>query len=120
MGEADGATPCPGPPGPIDEATPSFGDLGESAVHARDSKRHVVDSRAPRREELGDGRLGVERLEQLDVGTADGDERDPYSVRRNLLGCRVGGAHERTPPLDRLGEVLHGDADVVEFRHLAP
>src|SRR5438270_358858 len=100
----------------VDEAIAVLLEARQMGLDVVDAETEVVDALAALLDVLGDGRIGVARLEELEIGVADGEEGGADFLR--LDGLDV---------LDRQAEVevdffrgvnrLHRDADVVELRH---
>jgi uncharacterized ferritin-like protein (DUF455 family) len=66
------------------------------------------------REESRDRRLLAQRLQQLDLGIGQFNEHDRDAVRRQRLGGAHLGAHHVAIERRGLGEVGHGDGDMVQ------
>jgi hypothetical protein len=75
----------------------------------------VVDAFAAAREELGDRRLGIGRLEQLDVRAPDLQEDDPHPVGPDRLRGPGRMIREQGPPRECRVEGGHRDPHVVEL-----
>jgi len=86
MREAHASPAGARPSGTIDDPLAALGQVSEGAVDVRDSEREVVDALAPVREKLRDGRLRVQRFEELDVGRVGLEKGHADSVRSHFLG----------------------------------
>jgi hypothetical protein len=87
----------------------------EGGIDARHREREVMHAGSATLEESSDGRSRIRRLEELDMGLPDGDERDADPVRGDLLRWALGRPGERAPSLDRGGQVGNRDPYMVEL-----
>jgi hypothetical protein len=110
--EGDPRSMCTGPRLRVDQSDAGSFAAGEGGAKIIDLEADVVQSRAPRVEELGHGVIGAQRLEQLERDGAQAHEHDAQAavVEHFFAGalsaeCRDQDIHQRV-------RFPHGDRDV--------
>ena len=92
----------------------------ERSMDVRDLERNVVHSRAARGEEPADGRIVLERAEQLDPSAADEDGCGFHALLRDgrpMLELRAEQPRVRAESLVQIGD---GDAEMMDAARLHP
>ena len=98
----------------VDQAHPARLELLQRVGEMLHAERDVVQPRPALADEPGYWRIVRGGLEELQRRVTDPHERRAHTLGRDLLG-RVDLQTERIPiERERLGEVGHGDADVVK------
>lgn len=93
-------------------------ELLSLGVHLRHRERHMVDTFAVSFDELSDGRIVANGLEQLDVRIALIDESAAHPILFAEDNLRLWRVEELLELLHGLFEAQHGDADVVDHPDL--
>src|SRR6185436_2536089 len=102
----------------VDQAIPFRFQSREMRLDVVDAEADVMDPFAAFLDELRDRRVGAGRLEELEVGVADGEEGRFHFLRLDRFGVLDRQA-EGLVDLRRV-ERLHRDADVIELGHQTP
>src|SRR5690606_14388767 len=75
----------------------------------------VVEPRAAALEEPGHGRVGRDRLDQLEPRGSRADEGHLYPLVFDSLDRGTAAARDEFEQWERLGDRMYGDADVIEW-----
>jgi hypothetical protein len=108
MDEGDAPTAGPGPRNFVDQSVSRLATSRQRRLEIGNPVADVVNPRTPPFEEPGNGAIGAERREQLDLGIPEGerDDRRPIGLLRGMR------AEAEDIPVEgeRGVEVVHGDA----------
>ena len=107
--EPEHASPRPG----VDQLGTGRRELGESRSDVVDRVGDVVHPRPALREEPPDGRVVAERRQELDAAVADPHRRGLDALLVDALAMLEPASEETLVRRDRLVEIRHRDADVV-------
>lgn len=110
MHERDAATAGTAPRGGVDELITGGATAFQRAVEVGDAVADVMDPGAAPGEEFGNRRIGVARLEQLDVDVAETQRNDGRAIR--LFGRLGSDAEDVLIEGQGVGDAGDRDADV--------
>lgn len=121
MHECNPGATAPGPRLVIDEPHPFVTQMLEGHFDIEHGVGDMVQALTATVQELPDGRVRCQRLQELDMRSSDGDHRLFDALGLNYLA--VGRGDPVLPIIfgERLVEIVHGNADVVnvEEKHAA-
>ena len=93
---------------------PGIAELRDRRRDVVDAEAHVVQSLAVLVEPGGDRRIGLERLDELQVRVAEIEVREPHRRRRDLLGRPYAKPEALLEERQRPIRAAHHDRNVIE------
>ena len=117
MDECDLETEETSPRHPVDELCPRRLELLERGEEIFRFERDVVHAGAAAREETGHRRVVVRRGDELDPALADEHRRGLHTLLLERLPVLEPRVEEALVRRDRLVEIGHGDAEVMDPPH---